>query len=48
VLTGSDWPIGGVPASRERVHTTLSAAGLTTDQEELVSWSNAASLLGFS
>ena len=48
VLTGSDWPIGGVPASRERVHATLSAAGLTTDQQELVSWDNAASLLGFS
>lgn len=48
VLIGSDWPIGGVPASRERVHATLSAAGLTTDQQELVSWTNAASLLGFS
>lgn len=48
VLTGSDWPIGGVAASRERVSTTLSAAGLTTEQQELVSWNNAASLLGFS
>ena len=48
VLTGSDWPIGGVAASRERVRTTLAAAGLTAEQQELVSWGNAASLLGFS
>lgn len=48
VLTGSDWPIGGVAASRERVSTTLAAAGLTAEQQELVSWGNAASLLGFS
>ena len=48
VLTGSDWPIGGVVASRERVQITLRAAGLTTEQQELVSWNNAASLLGFS
>lgn len=48
VLTGSDWPIGGVAASRARVGTTLAAAGLTSEQQELVSWNNAASLLGFS
>lgn len=48
VLTGSDWPIGAVAASRERVSTTLAEAGLTTEQRELVSWGNAASLLGFS
>jgi predicted TIM-barrel fold metal-dependent hydrolase len=47
VLTGSDWPIGSVTASRERVATTLDAAGLNAHDQELVSWGNAASLLQF-